>query len=111
MIMFSLHPSQREFAASLVDERTALHDINLMVDGGTQVTARTFVSPKGENVTIFYTCDSRGRVATLWEHTYHHLTFNVPDGTEVITSELLKTEDHALVGRDVPDYQGYSAGE
>lgn len=103
MIMFSLAPAQRDFAASLVDPRTALHDINLMIDSGVTVHARTFQSPKRENVTVFYTLDSRGHVATLWEHVYSALTFNTPETpiAAEITRELLNAEDHALVGRDV----------
>jgi len=115
MIMFSLAPAQRDFAASLVDAHTALHDINQMINDGVKVTAHTFRSPQNENVTVFYTRDSRGHVMTLWEHVYSALTFNTPETPHAaeITRELLATEDHALVGRDVPcpDYDGYAVGE
>lgn len=113
MIMFSLAPAQRDLAASLVDPHTALHDINLMIDDGVKVYSRTFLSPKDERVTIFYTLDSRERVATLWEHTYQHLNFNVPVTpiAREVTREMFQTADHALVGRDLPCPDGYSRGE
>jgi len=98
MIKFSLHPSQASddsFAPHLVDVTNELVMINEMMDEGLSVHARTFRAPDNSNVTVFWTADASGRVATVWEHTFTVLTFNAPP-TGLAQESLVLAEADAV---------------
>lgn len=84
MIKMSLHPTQsgmNGFTPREVNTTDELVIINEMMDEGLTVHARTFQGPdRRSNITVFWTTDADGHVATLWEHTYQVLSFNVAYG-------------------------------
>lgn len=114
MIKFSLHPSQVDdssFAPHLVSVPDELVMINEMIDEGLDVHARTFTSPKGENVTVFWTDDTHGHIATVWEHTFQTLTFNAPPVGLADESAVLVEEEHVNGAHSATDAAEYAVGE
>lgn len=115
MIKFSLHPSQsaESFAASLVDAREELAVIDSLVDNGTTVHTASFKGRDGSNVTLFWTEDNNGSVATVWEHTYAALSFNVPEpGVSVVMQGIYDAEDKIHAAQcEHCKAEAYSVGE
>jgi len=105
MIKFSLHPSQASddsFAPHLVDVTSELVMINEMMDEGLTVHVRTFTAPDSSNVTVFWTADESGRVATVWEHTFRALTFNAPPAGLTEESAVLQEADSVSQHESAP---------
>lgn len=44
--------------------------INDLLDQGVKINTRTFQSPTGDHVTVFWLPNADGTVGVLWEHTY-----------------------------------------
>lgn len=114
MIKFSLHPTQfgaGGFTPREVDTPNELVIIEEMMRDGSMIHARTFLSPQGENVTVFWTVDAADRVATVWEHTYRVLTFNAPNPGDAEESAVLQEAD--AVSASAPGYPDdeYARGE
>lgn len=109
MIMYSIHPTQN-LAPVVVDAGEAMDCMQSMLRDGVSVQTNTFQAPDGASVSVFYSRDGQGRVATVWEHTYQTLGFNVPPQGLGEHSVVLQTADMVTLGaNDNPD--GYSVGE
>lgn len=110
MDMLSLHPSQH-YAPTQVDATDALVVIQEMLEEGVNVNTRTFHAPTGANVTVFWTTDGAGQVATVWEHAYVTLSFNASDAGAGEESAVLQEADNVTASRESGESEGYAVGE
>lgn len=115
MIMLCLHPTHVHPTVE-IDTTNALVDIQTMMEEGVTVNTRTFRGPVGQNVTVFWTTDGQGNVATVWEHTFTLLSFALPaPGALREESAVLQEADRdadGLEGRAADaEYDAYAVGE
>lgn len=53
-----------------VPDGMAIDGINALLDQGVKVSTRTFQSPTGDHVTVFWIPNADGTIGVVWEHTY-----------------------------------------
>lgn len=110
MIMRTLSRVQN-FTPEWVHEHDALDLIHEMVKEGVTVHTVDFYSPTREHVILFWTTDSEGGVATLWEYTMHFLP-NISATGEV--REVMRTAyevNDAELASATGEQEAYAVGE